>query len=105
MASFSELFRKSWQAVINNPGKARGRYAELFGSAPTTAGGVRFFVKYELIAELFEATPESIMNIVAWCIEHSVSELSAKNMMLSFNPQTEAQAALAMAIVEIAAVA
>ena len=45
------------------------------------------------------------MKIVAWCIEHSISELSAKNMMLHFNPQTEAQAALAMATVEIAAVA
>ena len=104
-ASFAELFRKSWQFVINTPGKARGRYAELFGSAPTTAGGVRFFVKYEQIAELFEATPESIMKIVAWCVEHKVSDLSAKNMMLRFNPETEAQAALAMAIVEIAAVA
>ena len=95
-ASFSELFRKYWQAVINNPGKARGRYAELFGSAPTTAGGVRFFVKYEQIAELFEATPENIMKIFAWCIVHSVSELLAKNVMLRFNPQIEAQAALAM---------
>ena len=35
----------------------------------------------------------------------SVSELSANNMMLRFNPHTEAQAALTMAIVEIAAVA
>ena len=34
-----------------------------------------------------------------------VSKLLAKNMMLCFNPQTEAQAALAMAIIEIAAVA
>ena len=104
-ASFAELFRKYWQALINNPGKARGRYAELFGSASKTAGGVRFFVKYKQISELFEATPESIMKIVAWCIEHIVSELSAKNMMLHFNPQTETQAALAVAFVEIAAVA
>ena len=80
-ASFAEFSRKSWQAVINNPGKARGRYAELFGYAPTTAGGVRLFIKYEHIAELFEATPESIMKIVAWCIEHNISELSAKNMI------------------------
>ena len=63
-AYFSELFRKYWQALINNPGKARGRYAELFGSASTTDGGVRFFLKYDQIAELFEATPESIMNIL-----------------------------------------
>ena len=45
------------------------------------------------------------MKIISWCIEHILSELSAKNMMLRFNPQTEAQAALAIAIVEIAAVA
>ena len=65
LAYFAELFKKSWKAVINNPGKARVRYAELFGSAPTTAGGVRFFVKYKQIDELFEATPEIIMKIVA----------------------------------------
>ena len=68
LASFAEFFIKSWQAVINNPGKSRGQYAELFGSAPTTAGGVRLFVKYEQIAEMFEATPESIMKIFAWFI-------------------------------------
>ena len=45
------------------------------------------------------------MKIVAWCIEQSLYELSVKNTMLRFNPQTEAQAALAMFIVEIAAVA
>ena len=45
------------------------------------------------------------MKFFAWCIEHSVFELSAKNIMLRFNPQIEAQAALAMAIVEILDVA
>ena len=43
--------------VINAPGKARYRYAELFGNAPKRAGGIRFLAKYEQIVELFEVTP------------------------------------------------
>jgi len=105
VATFAHLFRKSWQAVINTPGKARGRFAELFGKSPTTASGVRFFVRYEQVAELFEATPERIMEIVRWCIENKVSELSAKSMMLKFDPTTDACASLAMAMVEVAVVA
>ena len=50
--------------VINTPGKARYLYAELFGNAPTRAGGIRFFAKYEQIAELFEVTPEKIMDFI-----------------------------------------
>ena len=97
-AIFYKIFRKACQAVINTPGKARDLYAELFGNAPTRAGGIRFFTKCEQIAELFEVTTENIMDFIVWCIEHSVSELSAKNMMQQFNPLTVARVSLAMAI-------
>lgn len=105
-ATYAELFRKNWQAVINHPGKARGRFAEIFGNAPSTASGVRFFVKYEQLAELFQSTPDRIMKeVIAWCVDRNVSETSSKAMMSTFNPDTDARASLAMAIVEIAAVA
>ena len=77
----------------------------MFGSAPTTASGVRFFVKYEQVAELATATPEKIMDIIEWYRKCSVSEDSLKSMMEAFNPDTEARAHLAMAIVETTVVA
>ena len=84
------MFRKAWHAVINTPGKSRDCYAKLFGNAPTCAGGIRFLAKYEQIAELFEVTPEQTMDVIVRCIEHSVSELLANNMMQQFNPLTVA---------------
>jgi len=104
-ATYAENFCKCWQAVINTPGRARDRYSEVFGSAPTTASGVRFVVKYEQVAELATATPDKIMNIIKRFIKHGVSEASSMSMMATFNPDTEAQAALAIAIVETVVVA
>ena len=77
--SFTEQFCKMWQAIINTPGKARDRFAMLFGHAPITASGVRFFVRYEQVDEIYSKTPYVIMDIVQWCIANNVWEESAKN--------------------------
>ena len=45
------------------------------------------------------------MDVIVWCIEHTLSEFSAKNMIQQFNPLTVARASLVMAIVEISSVA
>ena len=67
------MFQNAWQELIWNPVKTRDRYAELFWDVPTRAGGIRLFAKYEQIAELFEVTPEKIMDVIVWFIDHSVS--------------------------------
>ena len=101
-ATFAEMFQNDRKAIINTPGTARDLYSALFGNAPTCAGGIRFFAKYDQIDELFEGTAKKIMYVILWCIEHSVSEFSSKNMMRQFNPLPVEPASLDMAIFEIA---
>ena len=67
-------------SVINTPGKARYCYAELFPNIPRRAGSIRFFAKYENISKLFEGTLKNIMDVIVWCIEYSVLELSANSI-------------------------
>ena len=104
-AIFYEMPRKAWQVVINTLGEARNHRDEIFGDSPTRAGGILFFAKYEQIAEIFEVTTEKIMYIIVWCIEHSVSKLTAKNITHQFNPLTVVRASLAMAIFKMESIA
>ena len=57
LAIFADMFQKAWQAVTNTPFKEIYFYAGVFGNAPSRAGGIRFFAKYEQIYDLFEVTP------------------------------------------------
>ena len=106
IAQHAELFRKQWQAVIKHPGKARDRFKEVFGETVLTAGGVRFFVKFEQICQLVKHGLKNIVNdVVSWCVENKISEVSSHKLLESFNSNTEAKANLGMAIVEMTAIA
>lgn len=105
-ASYAERYRKMVQAIINHPGKARDRASEVMEETVKRSGGVRFFQKWEQIAQNHEFTPERVLSeIVQHCIDNQYSPESAMKMMREFDPTTEARANLGMAIVEIAAIA
>lgn len=105
-ATNAEMFRKQWQKMINHPGKARQRFKDEFDETVLTAGGVRFFMKYEQVFQLATHGLDNIMNgIVPWCIEKNVSEGSSKKLLEMFNHNTETKANLGLAMVEMAAVA
>ena len=74
-AKYAEQFRKQWQKVIQYPGKARDIAKLIFNQTPLTAGGIRFFVKFEQVCQLAEIGLDTIMEeVIPWCISEKVSE-------------------------------
>ena len=93
IAQHAELFRKQWQVVINHPGKARDRFRDIFHESILTAGGVRFFARYEQICQIEKHGLENILNdVVSWCVEKKISEVSGQKLLESFSSNTEAKA-------------
>ena len=106
IAQHAESFRKQWQVIINHPGKARDKFKDVFGESVLTAGGVRFFVKFEQMCQLAKHGLENVVHdVVSWCVENKISEVSSQKLYDTFNTDTNGAAKLGMAIVEMAAIA
>ena len=105
-AKFAEKFRKQWQKVIQHPGKARDRAKLIFKETPLTAGGVRFFVKFEQVHQSSKIGINTIVQeVIPWCISNKVSEESSHNLKNMFNePSNDTESELVMTMVEIAAI-
>ena len=92
--------------MINHLGKARDKFKDVFGESVLTAGAVRFFVKFEQMCQLAKHGLENVVHdVVSWCVENKISEVSSQKLYDTFNTDTNGAAKLGMAIVEMAAIA
>ena len=102
---FAEKFRKEWQSVVKHPGMARDMAAKEFKSSVLTAGGVRFFNKFEQVEQVHNYGPDNIMDtIIPFCVKEGWSEISSANMARDFGESPTGRASLSMAMVEMASI-
>ena len=105
VAKYAEDFRQKFQKMIQYPGsKARKYTSKVFKEPVRDGSGVRFFVKFEQLAQMTEQGLDKIMSqVLPICKENGWSEESTKKMLIAYGTEEKA-AHLGMAMIEIAAV-